>query len=376
MLSQDSRRLSAFIGKRDNHIDQLRLLAAIAVVIGHSWHISLGPDAQVPFEHLTLFGFHELAVHVFFFLSGLLVTESARRFATRPLSYVFRRVKRIFPALIAHAILIPILLVVTGAWTGLSLIGGLEYAARLMTLFSVQYSDPNAFAGLPFEGAINGSVWSLRHEIIVYALLCAAGLFGAFHTPWRRAVFLSGVLALILTGHALAPTADSGIGFMIAEGRWVMFSFLLGVLAHQFSARIPLRLGLLLPGLITLGGVQVFALPELVAQLAMIYTVCAVTLLAAYHAPKAQGLKHDISYGIYIYSWPLQQLSVFVFLKHFGITLSPLTLIAACAGPILIAAWLSWILVERPALSWRGEALTARLIKRTWLRDLKALMTV
>jgi peptidoglycan/LPS O-acetylase OafA/YrhL len=44
------RRLSDHLGSRDNRIDQLRLAAALAVVLGHSWHITLGRAAQVPLQ--------------------------------------------------------------------------------------------------------------------------------------------------------------------------------------------------------------------------------------------------------------------------------------------------------------------------------------
>lgn len=109
------RLLSDRIGSRDNNIDHLRLGAALAVVLGHSWHIALGRDAQVPLEGWTLIGFHSLAVHVFFFLSGLLVTQSAVRHADRPLAYAKKRGLRILPALAANALIVPVLLVLIGA---------------------------------------------------------------------------------------------------------------------------------------------------------------------------------------------------------------------------------------------------------------------
>lgn len=344
-------RLSDKIGQRNNHIDQLRLAAALGVVIGHSWHIALGPEAKVPFEHFTVFGFHELAVHVFFFLSGLLVTESARRTQSDPLKFLSRRARRIFPGLIVNAITIPILLALTGAFTGQNLASMTEYALRAVTMFSVQFSDPRAFSGLPFEGAINGSLWSLRHEIIVYALLCGAGTLGALRRPWRRAVFVSLVMCLMLAGHVLAATAADGLGFIIAEGRFVMMSFLLGVLAHQFSQRVQLSAWIALPGIVALSLAQLTNLPQLISQIAVIYLVCALTLLAAYRLPRAKGLSRDLSYGVYIYSWPLQQLSVFIALNVFGIALHPIALIGICLPPILLAAYISWTFVEKPALT-------------------------
>ena len=58
------------------------------------------------------------------------------------------------------------------------------------------------------------------------------------------------------------------------------------------------------------------------------------------------GRKTDLSYGIYLYAWPIQQL----LLKYFFSALNPITLFL-CALPLsCAAAYLSWTLVEKPFL--------------------------
>ncbi len=343
------RRLSDHLGSRDNRIDQLRLAAALAVVLGHSWHITLGRAAQVPLQEWTLMGFHSLAVHVFFFLSGLLVTESARRHQHAPLQYLRKRALRIFPALVANAIIVPLVLVAVGAWTGVGPADITRYALRLVTLVSVQYEHPGAFADSPFNGSINGSVWSLRHEIIVYLLVMAASLAGALANPRRRSLFLLAMTAYIAAGYLVAPIAKGGALFLIAEGRHVMISFLLGVMAHQFAGRVRLNAGLALPGIILLIGAQLLH-SRAIAEVAIISLVCAATLLLAFPRGTTRPLRHDVSYGVYIYSWPMQQLAVWV-AAGFGVALAPIPLFLACLGPLLGVALLSWLWIERPALA-------------------------
>ncbi|WP_353216636.1 acyltransferase [Sandarakinorhabdus sp.] len=344
------RTLADHLGSRENRIDQLRLGAALLVVLGHSWHIALGREAQVPLQDWTLFGFHSLAVHVFFFLSGLLVTESALRHKSAPGQYLCKRALRIFPALLANAVIVPVALVMFGAWTGIGLADTARYALRLVTLVSVQFEHPGAFADNPFQGAINGSVWSLRHEIIVYLLVIGASMAGAFADARRRGVFLLLMLAYIGAGHLLAPIAKGGILFLIAEGRHVMLSFLLGVAAHQFAARVPLNLGIALPGVVVLLCAQLLDSRGM-AELAIIYLVCAGTLLLAFPRGKTRPLPHDVSYGLYIYSWPIQQLAVFIAASAFGVVLAPIPLFLICLGPLFAIALLSWLWVERPSLA-------------------------
>ena len=345
------RHLANYIGSRENRIDHLRLFAAIAVVLGHSWHMSLGREARVPLQEWTLIGFHSLAVHVFFFLSGLLVTQSALRLSAKPVTYAKKRIMRIFPALIVNAMVVPLGLVLAGAWTGMGPGEMARYAIRLITLVSVQYEHPGAFADNPFPGAINGSVWSLRHEIIVYGLLMAAGMFGALGNPLRRMIFVSAVAAYILAGYLVAPYADGGALYLVAEGRHVMTSFLLGVLAHQYARHVPLHPLIALPGLALLAAGAASGSVDL-SENGIIWLTCAATLLIAYPASaKIYPLPHDISYGVYIYSWPIQQLVVFLALTHFGIALSPLGVFAATMVMLVPVAWASWVWIERPALS-------------------------
>lgn len=353
------RYLSDQIGSRQNRIDHLRLTAALVVVLGHSWYIALGREASVPLQNWTLFGFHSLAVHVFFFLSGLLVTESARRHQSAPGKYLRKRALRIFPALLANAVIVPAALVIFGAWTGVGFFDIARYALRLVTLISVQYEHQQAFPENPFNGAINGSVWSLRHEIIVYLLVMGASMAGAFANSRRRGVFLMLMLAYIVAGHLLAPVAKGGVLFLVAEGRHVMLSFLLGVAAHQFAARVPLHLGIALPGVALLLCAQPLESRGM-AELAIIYLVCAGTLLLAFPRGRMRPLSQDVSYGIYIYSWPIQQLAVFIAASAFDMTLAPIPLFVICVGPLIGVALLSWRLIERPALALANPANEAK----------------
>jgi len=344
------RRLAQQIGRRDNAIDQVRLLAALAVVLGHSWHLTLGRSVRPPLQDYTVFGFHSLAVHVFFFLSGLLVTESALRHAGDPLQYVRKRALRIFPALIVNAALVPVVLAAIGAWTGVGPGELARYALRLVTLFSIEFEHPGAFAHAPFAGAINGSVWSLRYEVLVYALLLGASMCGALQRPWRRAGFLVLLLAGVLAGYAVAPYAHGGVLYVVAEGRHVLFSFLLGVAGHQFAGRIPLHPVVALPGAVLVGAGAALG-QSMLMETGVIWLTCAATLLLAFPAGPCRKLPHDVSYGVYIYSWPLQQLTVFVAATQFGIALSPVALFLICLGPLVLVALASWVWIEKPALA-------------------------
>jgi peptidoglycan/LPS O-acetylase OafA/YrhL len=54
----------------------------------------------------------------------------------------------------------------------------------------------------------------------------------------------------------------------------------------------------------------------------------------------------DLSYGTYLYAFPIQQLVV----QHLGLRSSPVRLFVTATPLVLAAAAMSWFFVERPAL--------------------------
>jgi peptidoglycan/LPS O-acetylase OafA/YrhL len=62
--------------------------------------------------------------------------------------------------------------------------------------------------------------------------------------------------------------------------------------------------------------------------------------------------RHDLSYGLYLYGWPMQQIALLA-----GATTPVANTIAATALALACAA-ASWWLVERPALDWKRKRFT------------------
>ena len=94
------RTIGEALKSRSNNFDCLRLFAALLVIFSHSYPILYGKDSPDPLKRLTGYlSFGDLAVAVFFVISGLLVAGS---FVSdpQPLRYLQKRSLRIFPALI------------------------------------------------------------------------------------------------------------------------------------------------------------------------------------------------------------------------------------------------------------------------------------
>lgn len=151
----------------------IRLVAAVAVLISHSYPIS--GEGLDPFLGRTPVG--ELAVSVFFVLSGVFIYSSSVQHSLK--DFFFLRIARIFPALllvnVVVAFVIGPILNITSSQTNywLTSPNPLRYFAFNSSLvFGLQSGIGNLLSTVPFPSVINGSLWTLPTEIKSY-FICA-----------------------------------------------------------------------------------------------------------------------------------------------------------------------------------------------------------
>ena len=94
-----TRKLIDILPPTENNFSLIRLIAAAAVIVSHSWLISTGSEANEPLKSFTIFTLGQHAVNLFFILSGLMVAASLER-PPSLIDYGHARILRIFPALI------------------------------------------------------------------------------------------------------------------------------------------------------------------------------------------------------------------------------------------------------------------------------------
>jgi len=316
---------SAMAPGRGNNLNAVRLLLAMAVVVSHAWPLAYGERTPEPLEALTGHSLGGWAVGMFFFLSGLLIAGSAGR--STAARFWSARARRILPGL-AVALLVTLLL---AALSGAALTPGsaATYFLRGITLISLEHHLPGAFADAPLAGVVNGPLWSLAHEVAAYAVCFAAVRLGLLRHHL-------GLVVLILA--ALALWAVPGLPARAATFAPLFLAFALGMLAHAQSARLPLSPWLTLALL-------------MLAPLGWPFAIAALghgALLLAFRLP-ALPLADDLSFGVYIYGWPVAQWLIHQLPGLSAPQLAVLSLLAA-----LPFAALSWRLVEAPMLALRS----------------------
>lgn len=176
-------RLSELIGDRDNNLNLVRITAALAVLVTHSFALTLGPNAEPLRQHLgTTLG--TMAVDVFFVASGFLVTFSlAKRQSV--LEFVLARALRILPALFVMLLLS--VAVLGPAFTALPLADYFAdrrvatYLIKGATLVTgIEFELPGVFLRNPYPAVVNGSLWTLPWEVAMYGLLLLAWIGAKF----------------------------------------------------------------------------------------------------------------------------------------------------------------------------------------------------
>ena len=340
-----------------NRFDTLRLTAALAVFAAHGdflYRLHL----PVPFPGHSL---GSLAVYVFFFISGYLVCQSWER---QPIWRVFwfKRLARIFPGLVTA---VGFSVFVLG-WVVTTLPSAaywsapdtwLNFVNNALALATVQ-TLPGVFESNPFARAVNGSLWTIRYELAMYLLLAVLAWF----TRGRRWVYSVMALALGL----LWMAAYQGHWDMVleADGGWLAQIFRwrdfcgFGVpffLGSVFAAHAP-RVNHWMAGAALLAaGAALATGNDAVRQVAVWGLIALGTFYLAHVATTtAQGddARHgrvDLSYGVYIYAFPVQQ-AVTQWSLRAG---WPLWIcMSVSLVLVLVLAWFSWFKVERPCIEW------------------------
>lgn len=338
--------LSTLIRGRDNNLNLIRFVAALAVLVSHSFPIAQGAGTPEPgFWSLSI---GSLAVGVFFILSGLLISKSLLE-GKRLQSWAIARVARLFPGL---ALTLALTVTVLGPlMTSLDLfqyVGNARtwtYVPRNLSLAFLQYDLPGVFNDNPFPKAVNGSIWSLFHEVLAYLTVAIIWALGVVRRPMFGAVLLGACAAsfLFIGESSLREGLESAKAAVFLK-LWSVFA--IGILFYLLRFKIWLDF----PTLTSLWVVSLLVrdLPgdDLVFYIAMAYSVIYLAYVPSGPVRRFNSLG-DYSYGVYLYAFPVQQL-----LAQFLPSNSWYINAAASAPVVLVLAWGSWRFVEAPALQW------------------------
>jgi peptidoglycan/LPS O-acetylase OafA/YrhL len=349
---------------RKNSLNFIRLILAASVIIAHAY--ILGGYSQDPIWGVTTIG--GWAVTGFFCASGYLIMSS--RLHNNLSKYLGKRIARILPAYIVCILLIVCLfaplaqIINTGSLQGYFSTAPtpIDFLLKNLNLgmWIGQWSIGDTLANTPMSGTWNGPIYTLFYEFSCYLLVGVLAILAIFRRPKAiGALWLATSFAAIFIDRFVGLTSFdpvTGHSVMVLMLRFVPL-FLGGALVYLLKDSLLKKLkftGVLLSvaAIIFVNMTNGFA-EYSIGILAPFITYILLWLSTAFPLGKLGELtsRHDISYGIYIYGWVIQQI-IMVFVINGLIDKPPIWLyiIWSFIGTAIFAV-LSWKFVEKPILT-------------------------
>jgi peptidoglycan/LPS O-acetylase OafA/YrhL len=352
---------------KKNLFGLLRLVLASAVVFGHVWvanHWLTGTWDPIATLGIRDMGSGQVAVVGFFSISGFLISGSSRRNPSN--SFAILRAGRLLPGywlmlVIVTVFLEPILFfLVHGTLVGIPVFGRqslVTYFVKNLFVVQFQNSVPGTFVR-GMDTHVNGSVWSLQYEILCYFIAGLmvwigrriGGLFSRW-VPYATIAFTMFLIRLLLSAKIL----DYHLTFVLIPLSVYLGAFFLSYTVGCFSARwlthtatrisVPAVILLLVAvGMWNIWGEFLFPIAVLVFG-----------SFAGGRKSSMIGRDVDLSYGIFLFGWPIQQM---LSSRHVFVHDPYLSFLAALVLVVPLAMF-SWFVVERPCLRmahrWAGE---------------------
>ena len=322
------------LSDRHNRLNAIRLVLASVVILGHAWPLT-GADGP------SLVFLSDVAVNGFFVLSGYLIAES--RVRTTLVPYLWRRFLRIYPAFLVSLLVVAVVFApLAAAIEGrpLDLASAAGFVLSNADLRMSQWGIDGTLTAVPAPDSWNGSLWTLFYEALAYVLigLVLSVAVAARHARW---VLPGMFLAVLVLRPLVEGPLEVTTGIYLSGARLVGY-FLAGAAVWAWAGRWR-------PTWVhVVGAGVVYAVltdqgwADLYGQLPL-----AVLLLGLGAAPSRNWTtRTDLSYGVYIYAYPVQQLLVLLGTASWGVAVNSL-LVVLLTLPL---ALLSWTLVEKPAL--------------------------
>ena len=337
------------LARGGNNFNFLRLIFAACVLFSHSFALTGRGHLEPSIRLFGTLSLGALAVDGFFLLSGFLIVRSWTQ-APQFWPYLKKRLLRIYPGFwVAFAFCIFAL----GPLASSSPAYFAQLHPKNLVLRALLLQEPAAPA--LFQGqlypVLNGAMWTIAYEFRCYILVIILGLTGAIK---NKTFWLVATLLLM----AIYPIRPDAGDFHFAQSFYILgrpgpmirlaMLFMAGGCFFLFLERLRFDAAT------ALGCLPLI----LVAMFHGQFAELAVATLGGYvlfwfaflEIPQLDRFKRapDISYGLYLYGWPMQKLLLLIWPHMTPLQLFPLALVLAC-----LCGAASWHIIEKPALAFK-----------------------
>ncbi len=301
--------LQTLLRKENNNLDIFRLIAACMVTYGHDYAIvPASGSIDIVYRMLGFDYSGSLAVKIFFFLSGLVVTNSLLT-KNDPAAFAMARFFRIWPALTATVVLTVLILGPLGTSLPLGEYFGTRdtwsYISSNLAM-RIQFNLPGVFTGSHYPGVLNGSFWTIPYEVAAYLILLALSMLRLL----RSKIVVIALFILITTD----PLLGNKILFT-----WLSANHEIDLLAPCFAFGAILAVykdHFVIDGNLTLGSwIMFYLFRHHTVNFYFFYFALFLSILYLSRLNMLLKVKprSDISYGIYLWGFPVQQTIAWIY---------------------------------------------------------------
>lgn len=344
--------------QRNHSVILLRLVAAFLVLSGHMSYICGGQPAVLWGEPVQGMG-----VKIFFLLGGVLITRSWQS-DPHPLRYAIKRFFRIWPPLAAYVLAAALVIgpvfssLPVGEYFSSPLLVGYLNNLRLY----IVYALPGLFESNPYPNAVNGSLWTLPVEVAMYLLVPLLCTLLALIKNRRARTAAAWCIAAAACAARLVLNTIPGASCIVYATNWVsamdIIPYYLIGMAYACSdfqkyLNVPAALGLMM--VYTALGLE-GPLRQLLFFPLFSYLLLSLAFGVTITAQRIPFQKLEISYGVYLWGFFVQQLFAQMLVRH-GWTLPFTAQLFICTAISAALGWLSDRAVETPAQEARRRLL-------------------
>jgi peptidoglycan/LPS O-acetylase OafA/YrhL len=342
---------------RHNNFDFLRFVLASFVIITHSYPLTGNKEHDILYkltDGQTLLSY--IAVRGFFSISGYLIFQSLMRSSSIK-DYLWKRALRIFPALLAALCLSVILGYF--AYSGFSSYwlntSTWSYIPKnLFFYFSNQSTIDGVFVDNRYRPAINGSLWTIPYEFTCYLLLIPFYFLKTkpkiLFTCLVTGTFIFFIMAAFFPnrgGHYDFVAWILNLGHNLLQHLFFFFlagSFLAYIQISKLKSKNIVLIAIFILLIISFKtNTFIYANYLLIPMLTVLFGIS-----SWYGINKIGESMGDVSYGLYIYAFPIQQMIEFYFKP------TPSIMMGISFPLIFITALLSWHFLEKPILKFKN----------------------
>lgn len=297
---------------KNERLNALKFLSAMMVIFSHSFVLN-GEGAK---EWLSSITFHQidfgsLAVDIFLFSSGLLISKSLlEKKDITFLLFMKRRCLRIIPPLMLVAVICAFILgpIATSESLKSYFTDHTTYLYLLNGIMVLQHNLPGVFTHNIYIATVNGALWTMPVEFLCYILCYLMNKMGLCKKHCATVMFGVGLLGWIVVYQITSNV------LIISTLRAGMF-FFAGIMTYLYKDKIKLNAKLAI-------GTSVFIVISILGRFANWTIVILLSYLIVYlvwGGTKNLSKKTfasrigKYSYTIYLCGFPIQQMLIHIY---------------------------------------------------------------